>query len=106
MTSKPISLILGALLCSALPACTNLTPAQEARSELFECRAAALAPVLGDVLDAAQLIRDVYVGRASLSSALGSLDATPEELSQLVSALSACDGKPDPNASLVAGTPS
>jgi hypothetical protein len=95
MSRKLTSLLIGAL---AFCACHSLTPAQEARLALFECRAAALAPVVGDVLDAEALIRDVYVGRASLSSALSSLNATPEEIAKVVSALGACDGNPEPSA--------
>ena len=70
------------------------------RAERFQCQARALQPVVGDVLDAEQLVRDVYTGKASLGSVLGSLKATQAEVEAVAAALQACDPP------LLAGEPS
>ena len=97
----------GALLAYALVAyvmcfgigCKHLP---EPRVAQFECRVRALQPLVGDVLDAEQLVRDVYAGRASLGSVLGALDATQSEVMALTEALEACNG-PTPDAGLPQG---
>lgn len=83
-----------ALLASflLLGACHSLTPAQQARLDLFECRARALAPVVAEVYpDVEALVRDLYTGRASLQSVLSALEMTADEAADLGESLQACD---------------
>lgn len=101
--------IVGTLLAYALLAfvmcfgvgCT-LFRAASPRVEQFECRVQALQPLVGDVMDAEQLVRDVYAGRASLGAVVGALDATQSEVLALTEALAACNG-PVPDAGLPQG---
>lgn len=69
----------------------SLSPAQQARVDKFECRVEALKPYVGEVMDAAQLVRDLYAGKASLSNALGSLDLTESDAKDLFAAFAECD---------------
>jgi hypothetical protein len=62
------------------------------RVEVLECRARALEPVVGEVLDARELALDLYKGRASLASVLSALEATPAEIVALAQAFDACNG--------------
>jgi hypothetical protein len=65
--------------------------AKSPRAELFECRVAALKPVCGEVLDAAEVVRDIYKGKADLAVILQTLRASAEEVRATVEALKACD---------------
>jgi hypothetical protein len=93
-----LALAVGAALGLNAMGCASLTPAQQKRVDLFVCRAAALEPVVGEVLDAEELLRKIYAGEASLSSALGTLDATPAEIAKIRAALAECDGEAPPGA--------
>lgn len=74
--------------------CHALTPAQEARVARFECQVRAVEPIVGDVLDAEALVRDVYAGRADLGRALNELRAKPAEVQALLDSLNACEDAP------------
>lgn len=75
------------------------TEAARARVDLFECRAHALEPVVGDVLDAQELVRDVYAGKASLGAAFAALKVSQAEAEAVGAALAACDGTEVPEGS-------
>jgi hypothetical protein len=75
-------------------ACTLLeakAPHLVERARVFDCRVEALRPVVGDVLDAEQLVRDVYLGKADLFAALRALKVTAAEAQALSVALEACN---------------
>jgi len=78
----------------ALAGCASLTPAQQARLDLFECRVHAFEPVVSPALDAAHVVADIYRGQADLSEVLGSLRATQAEVKALQASLDACEPKP------------
>lgn len=78
------------LLIAALFGCGLLESASP-RVERFECQVRALEPVVGDVLDARQLLQDLYAGKANLGSALNAVRATQAEADALVEALNACE---------------
>jgi hypothetical protein len=65
--------------------------ANSAKAEHFNCQVRALQPVVGDVLDAEQLMRDLYSGKASLGSVLANVDATEAEVKKLLHDLHACE---------------
>ncbi len=93
-----------ALFLSALLAlgCAQLTPAQQAKLDVFECRVKALEPSCGAVFDVAELVRDVYAGRADLGSVFGALKVTEAEAKAAIERLRACDAP----AELPTGQPS
>lgn len=78
------------LVWCALSGCA-LFSASNARVERFDCQVRAIEPLVGDVLDARQLVRDIYTGKASLGTVLGTLGATEAEVRALVEALQACE---------------
>ncbi len=88
-----LSLLVGAL---ALCSCGVFGGAKSPKLELFECQAAALAPYVGDVLDARELMRDVYVGKANLDAVASFLKLTQAQREAFNAASSACDPEPAP----------
>ena len=91
----------GALLAYALVAYVmcfgvgcGLLGASEPRVERFECQVRAFKPLVGNVMDAEQLVRDLYAGKASLNSVLHNVQATREELVKLLADLQACEPPP------------
>jgi hypothetical protein len=92
--------VLAALGVSYGTGCTQLTPAQQARVDLFECRVKALEPVVGSVFDASDLVREMYAGHVNLGSVLGTLKVTQAEADAIVESFNACDPQ------LPAGQPS
>jgi hypothetical protein len=98
MKNPKICMTLVALIAMG---CTNLTPAQQARVDKFNCQVSALKPALGDVLDVEALVRDLYAGKADISTALGSVGATQAEVQKIVKDLAVCNGP-----QLPAGAPS
>ena len=72
----------------------GLLGAKPARVEHFDCQVRALEPLVGDVLDARDLVAQLYKGQASLQSVLGNLNATTEELVKLQADLQACEPPP------------
>jgi hypothetical protein len=62
------------------------------RQDKLDCRAAALEPVVGEVLDARELALEIYKGTASLGAVLAAVEATPAEVETLVLAFAACNG--------------
>ena len=87
-----LGLVLPYLLLAwcALSGCA-LFKANDPRAERLDCQARALEPLVGDVLDARQLVLDVYTGKASLGASLSALHATQAEVQALVEALQACE---------------
>lgn len=84
--------IVGICALSAL-AC-GIFGAKSPKTDLFLCRVAALEPAVGEVLDAQQLIRDVYVGKASIAAALSAVGASEAEVRAVIAALQACEPAP------------
>lgn len=70
----------------------GLLGAKAPRVDKLACRAAALEPVVGEVLDARALALDLYKGTAALGAVLAALEATPAEVETLVQAFAACNG--------------
>ncbi len=77
-------------IAAFLVGCHQLTPAQQARLDAFQCRAAAIAPLCEPAIDAAELVRTVYAGRSSLAQVLGALMATQEETAAMAEAWNRC----------------
>lgn len=71
-------------------ACHDLSPKQQARLDQFECQAAALAEVVEPTLNATELLRDLYAGKADLAQALGAVSATQGEVQRLLNSLREC----------------
>jgi hypothetical protein len=74
--------------------CAALPPAKQAKLDLLECRAQALAPAVEPLFDAVELAREIYLGRASLPAVLKALNASEAEVRALVEALDACNPPP------------
>lgn len=68
------------------------------RAERFECAVRALEPLVGEVYDARELVRDLYAGKASLGAVIGNLEASAPEVMQLMRDLKACEPPPPPDA--------
>lgn len=81
--------LLGVAVGAAL-GCKDLTPKQQERIDRFECEAAALAPLVEPALDAAELLRDLYAGRADLRQVARLLELSQAELEELVERLNGC----------------
>jgi hypothetical protein len=83
------------LLCllpvCALWACHDLTPKQATRLDRFQCQAEALAPAVEPALDATELLKDLYAGKANLGAVLSALAISQAELNALLMRLQACD---------------
>lgn len=93
--------IVGMLLAYALLAFVccfglgcGLLGSAEPRVERFECQVRAFKPLVGNVLDAEQLVRDLYAGKANMNAVLANLQATREELVKLQQDLNACEPPP------------
>lgn len=75
----------------SLAACHDLSPRQQAMIDLYECRVHALAPYVGDVFDAAELVRDVTKGQVELVHVLAALGWASEDISKAATELGACE---------------
>jgi hypothetical protein len=97
--------ILAALGLSLNSGCHSLTPAQEARLDKLDCQARALEPLVSPALDAAELVRDLYAGKADLADVLANVGASREDVKALLDRLRACEGPPPevPDAGLTEG---
>ena len=84
------------ILAALALACHDLTPKQQAALNTFECEVHVLSRYVEPVLDAAQLARDLYTGKADLGTALGSLGMLQSEADMALEMLRACRGKPEP----------
>lgn len=71
--------------------CHDLTPKQQAQLDKFECQVEALKLIVEPALDAADLLKDLYAGKAQLGAVLGALGAQEPEVRELVARLRACD---------------
>jgi hypothetical protein len=69
----------------------SLLGASQPRVERFNCQVRALKPLVGDVLDTEQLVKDLYAGKASLNAVLANIDVTAAELMKLQADLQACE---------------
>ncbi len=88
-----VAVIAAALTTYAATGCAGLlSSAPSARVAKFNCQVDAVQPVVGDVLDAAELVRALYSGEANLGAALAAVGATEAEVRALVAALEACEG--------------
>jgi hypothetical protein len=76
-------------------ACKDLQPLSPA-AELNLCRAEAIAPLVGSVDAAVQIVRDVNAGRVSLAEVVSQAKATQAQVMALVVALEKCDPTPVP----------
>lgn len=84
------------LLASALAGCSLISPkapADQAKADRFDCEVEAVVPIAGSVLDAAQLMRDVYAGKADLRSVLALTGSSAEDAAKLISELRKCKSK-------------
>lgn len=81
----------------ALSGCGVFAPSNP-RAEKFECAVRALEPLVGEVYDARELVRDLYAGKASLGAVIGNLEASAPEIMQLMRDLKACEPPPPPDA--------
>lgn len=81
----------GLLAWIALSGCGLLGGSVSPKVERFNCQVRALEPLVGDVLDAEDLLRDVYAGRASLDAVAAYLKLTQAQLVQFNAAIAACE---------------
>lgn len=89
---------LALVLAISLPGCAYFGGAKTPETERFDCQVAALEPVVGRVLDAQDLVRDLYAGKADLGEVLTSLRTDKAKVDALVQALRACSAKDAPAA--------
>lgn len=76
---------------SLLFACAALLgPAKSAQLSRFECEVEAVTPLAGDVLDATQLMRDVYTGKAHLNDVAAWTGASDDAIDAANEALRKC----------------
>lgn len=80
-----------AFVLLAVTSCHALTPAQQAKNEKFDCQVRALEPLVSPTLDAAELARDLYLGKADMGRVLGSLSASKEEVQALLARIASCE---------------
>lgn len=79
----------------ALASCARpLSPADQHKLDVFECRVHAVLPIAGEVFDAQSLVRDIIAGKADLSAIAKDLGAAEVELHEVLAAWSACDPQP------------
>ena len=76
---------------SVLLACSVLQEAESPRVSRFLCHVEAIRPLTGDVLEAEQLVRDMYAGKASLGAVLANLEASAAEVQTLNDAIAMCN---------------
>ena len=90
-----LALVAAAATAYATQGCAGLlSSAPSARVVRFNCQVDAVQPVLGDVLDAADLVRSLYKGSADLATALSAAGATEAEVRAVVKTLQACEPAP------------
>ncbi len=86
--------ILAGMGIALLVGCHALNPRQQAIVDLYQCRVHALAPYVGDVFDAAELVRDVTKGDTDLVKVLAGLGWATEDIMKASAELSACEPQP------------
>lgn len=89
------------VLLASFAGCALVNPKSakdQAARDRFECEAKAIAPATGGLLDATDLLLDVYAGKADLRAVVTSVGATPGELAELNAELQACDSNLVPKA--------
>lgn len=91
------------LLLPVLFACASLPASKQAQLDRFECQAKALAPSVEPVFDSVDLLRDLYAGRADLSSVLQALESTQADVAELRDRLQACEPAPVAPGAVVEG---
>lgn len=72
-------LLVCAVVALAAVGCKDLTPKQQALVDQVECEVAVLAPHVDAILDARELVLDVYAGKASYTQ-LGQLLQLSEDV--------------------------
>lgn len=77
-------------LGSLIVACHSLTPEQQARVDVFECRVAAVAPLVESFVDPTELVRDVMLGKVNPTQALIASGAKPADVIAAARAWNAC----------------
>lgn len=86
-------LLLLALL--ATTACTQgLTPKQQKTVDVFECRVAALQPVVGTVFDATDLVKEVIQGKVDPVAVMTTLGVAKADIVAVAEAWNACSPAP------------
>lgn len=88
--------VLAALGVSYGTGCKQLSPAEQAKLDLFDCRVHALAPLAGPVLDTEELVRDLYSGKADLGVVIVASGATEAQVRAALAAMHACDAPVPP----------
>lgn len=83
-------LSLGLLVWLTLSGC-DLLKANSPRVERFNCLVRVLEPLVGDVLDADELARDVYAGKADMNAVARSLRLTADQIDAYNAAVDACE---------------
>lgn len=75
----------------ALFSCSNqLNPKAQRAADKVQCVVDVVAPLVGDVFDAGELVREWIKGRANLGQTLQLLGATPQEIQAAAAAVAAC----------------
>lgn len=85
--SKLAKLGLGSLIV----ACYSLTPEQQARVDVFECRVAVVSGLYGSLDEPEELVRDVMLGKVNPVQALVASGAKAPEVIAAARAWNACD---------------
>lgn len=74
--------------------CHALTPRQQHAQDVFLCRAAALAPFLGGVYDAEQLVRETAAGKLDPVALIVALGGNLSDVQAAAEAWNACNPQP------------
>ena len=86
------------LLLPLLFACSGgqLAPKTQRAVDSFQCYVDVLAPYTDEVLDTAELVRDVIQGKADVSRVLALLGCTAREIREIGAKLEACTPRVEP----------
>lgn len=90
--------ILAALGLSLNSGCHELTPAQQAKVDRFDCQVKAVATLVGPAVDANSLVLDLYAGKADLAAAAALAGATREDAEAFLKAWGECQHAREPSA--------
>ncbi len=83
------------LLLPLLASCTQgLTPKQQHALDVFDCRVAALEPVVGTVFDTADLVKEVIQGKVDPVAIMITLGAAKADITAAAEAWNACAPQP------------
>lgn len=76
--------------------CHNLKPAQQKQLDMFECRAAAFAPLVEPAFDAADVARDAIAGKVDPRQIAAKLGASIDAINAAVDSWNACAPSAEP----------